>query len=124
MRVGLATLHKMDRLDGWRSLNDRTTKFCRELTDALKDAHAPIDVVAHASIFWPRVQSPEPVRRVDRIPERQRVWYAAFFHAALRRGVYLPPAAFEVCFLSMAHDADALRTAIDALAEAAKEAEG
>ena len=30
--------------------------------------------------------------------------YAAFFHAMLDRGVYLPPSAFEAWFVSAAHD--------------------
>jgi len=122
MRAGLATVGKMDRLDGWRALNDRAAQFCSRLSTAFTDVRAPIDIVSHASIFWPRVASSQPVRRVDQIHEHQRAWYAKFFHAALRRGVYLPPAAFEVCFLSMAHDDDILRSAVDLLADAAEEA--
>src|SRR5262245_59829025 len=45
--------------------------------------------------------------------------YAAFFHAALDRGVYLPPSAFEVWFLSAAHDDQALERITDALPHAA-----
>ena len=41
--------------------------------------------------------------------------------AALRRGVYLPPAAFEVCFLSIAHDEATLAQAMTALTDAAAE---
>ena len=122
MRAGLATLHKMDRLDGWHVLGDRTAQFCAELASAFEAVHAPIDVVSHASIFWLRLKSRTPVRRVDQIPERQRAWFGAFFHAALKRGVYLPPAGFEVCFLSMAHDAGTLTSAIEALGHAAEEA--
>jgi glutamate-1-semialdehyde 2,1-aminomutase len=29
--------------------------------------------------------------------------YGALFHAMLDRGVYLPPSAYEACFLSLAH---------------------
>ena len=124
MRAGLATLHKMDRMNGWQTLNERTAQFCAQLSAAFDAIHAGIDVVSHASIFWLRLKSEHPVRRVDQIPERQRAWYGTFFHAALRRGVYLPPAGFEVCFVSMAHDTDTLRTTTDALAAAAEEAKG
>ena len=34
--------------------------------------------------------------------------YAAFFHAMLDPGVYLPPSAFEGWFLSAAHDDGAM----------------
>ena len=48
--------------------------------------------------------------------------YAAFFHAMLDRGVYLPPSAFESWFLSAAHDDDALARIVDALPAAARAA--
>ncbi|TDD73629.1 glutamate-1-semialdehyde 2,1-aminomutase [Actinomadura rubrisoli] len=48
--------------------------------------------------------------------------YAAFFHAALDHGVYLPPSAYEVWFLSAAHDEAALNRILDALPHAARAA--
>jgi glutamate-1-semialdehyde 2,1-aminomutase len=48
--------------------------------------------------------------------------YAAFFHAMLDRGVYLPPSAYEAWFLSAAHDAEALARVADALPYAARAA--
>ena len=40
--------------------------------------------------------------------------YAAFFHAMLDGGVYLPPSAFEAWFLSAAHDEEGYRRIADA----------
>ncbi len=48
--------------------------------------------------------------------------YAAFFHAMLDRGVYLPPSAYEAWFVSSAHDDAALGRVADALPYAAKAA--
>ena len=62
------------------------------------------------------------IRRPDRIPAAQAAWYTRFFHAALARSVYLPPSTYEVCFLSLAHDAATLDRAVHALATAAEEA--
>ena len=45
--------------------------------------------------------------------------YAAFFHAMLDRGVYLPPSPYEAWFLSAAHDEAALARIADALPAAA-----
>ncbi|GAA3234150.1 glutamate-1-semialdehyde 2,1-aminomutase [Actinocorallia longicatena] len=50
--------------------------------------------------------------------------YAAFFHEALKRGVYLPPSSYEVWFLSAAHDDAALDRIADALPHAARAAAG
>jgi len=44
--------------------------------------------------------------------------FGRFFHAMLQEGVYLPPSQFESCFVSLAHDAEAL----EHLARAARRA--
>jgi len=48
--------------------------------------------------------------------------YAAFFHAMLDRGVYLPPSAYEAWFLSAAHDDEALARVAEAVPPAARAA--
>jgi glutamate-1-semialdehyde 2,1-aminomutase len=48
--------------------------------------------------------------------------YAAFFHAMLDRGVYLPPSAFEAWFVGASHDATAIGRIADALPHAARAA--
>ena len=45
--------------------------------------------------------------------------YKAFFHSMLADGVYLPPSAYEVWFLSSAHDDEALDRIVAALPRAA-----
>ena len=50
--------------------------------------------------------------------------YAAFFHECLRRGVYLPPSAYEAWFVSAAHDGDALERIAEAVPHAARAAAG
>ncbi|HZN56372.1 MAG TPA: aminotransferase class III-fold pyridoxal phosphate-dependent enzyme, partial [Candidatus Polarisedimenticolaceae bacterium] len=47
--------------------------------------------------------------------------YGAFFHAMLRRGVYLAPSQFEAAFLSIAHDEALVDRTIAAAREALKE---
>jgi len=119
MRAGLATLEKMERLDGWQALEDRATRFFAGLRSVMEPR---IEVVRRASIFWLRLASSDPVRRVEMIPAGQSAWYAKFFHAALRHGVYLPPSPYEACFLSLAHDDATLDEAVRALAAAAEDA--
>jgi glutamate-1-semialdehyde 2,1-aminomutase len=49
-------------------------------------------------------------RRCD--PDRFR----SFFHACLRRGVYLPPSPFESCFVSLAHDPNIVHRTLETFA--------
>jgi glutamate-1-semialdehyde 2,1-aminomutase len=48
--------------------------------------------------------------------------YAAFFHAMLANGVYLPPSAYEAWFVSAAHDDAAVERIAAALPAAARAA--
>ncbi|HSB61093.1 MAG TPA: hypothetical protein VLI67_05200, partial [Vicinamibacteria bacterium] len=50
--------------------------------------------------------------------------YGRFFHALLRRGVYLPPAQFEAAFVSLAHGQAEIDRTIEAAGEAMRELAG
>jgi glutamate-1-semialdehyde 2,1-aminomutase len=60
-----------------------------------------------------------PVRDYDDAQRQDTAAYAAFFHAMLDRGVYLPPSAYETWFVSSAHDDAAVETVVAALPAAA-----
>jgi glutamate-1-semialdehyde 2,1-aminomutase len=122
MRAGLATLEEMVARDGWTALEQRADFFTTTLAARLDADGQNIDVVRHASMFWIRRRSDEPVRRPDRIPIDHASWFAKFFHLALDRGVYLPPSPYEVGFISLAHDEGTLAHATDVLVAAAREA--
>lgn len=119
MRAGLATLERMESLDGWRVLETRAAAFVDTLRQHLYPLLPDLGIVRHASIFW-FCRGAEP-RQPQRIPAGHADWYRRFFHAALARGIYLPPSAYEVCFLSHAHDDVTLDEAAGALAAAARE---
>jgi glutamate-1-semialdehyde 2,1-aminomutase len=123
MRAGLAALAKMERLDGWRELDRRTSAFCSALAAGFASLRTPLDIVRVGSIFWIVQHSGAAVRRPDRIPAGNSGWFGRFFHAAVERGVYLAPSAHEVGFVSMAHTDEVLAQAADALIAAAREAD-
>ncbi|MFZ2503147.1 MAG: glutamate-1-semialdehyde 2,1-aminomutase [Nocardioides sp.] len=60
-----------------------------------------------------------PVRDFEAASAQDTRAYAAFFHAMLDAGVYLPPSAFEAWFCSSAHDDRAVQQVLDALPGAA-----
>jgi len=62
------------------------------------------------------------VRDFEDASRTDQAAYAAFFHAMLDAGVYLPPSAFEAWFLSSVHDDRAVQTIVDALPAAAEAA--
>jgi glutamate-1-semialdehyde 2,1-aminomutase len=123
MRAGLATLERMSSLDGWSVLEARSAAFVRHLRERFAQSAPSVHVDRHASILWIRKGGEAKCRRSDAIPPAHAAWFPRFFHAALKRGVYLPPSAYEVLFLSLAHDDATLAAAADALVDAAEEAD-
>ncbi|MGH8940094.1 MAG: glutamate-1-semialdehyde 2,1-aminomutase, partial [Actinomycetes bacterium] len=105
-------------------------KAAAELGGLVGDALAAAGVahrVQHAgsmfSVFFSDDASAgEPVTDYDGARRQDVFRFAAFFHAMLDRGVYLPPSAFEAWFLSSAHDGDAISRIADALPAAARAA--
>ena len=121
MRAGLASLLKVERLNGWADLDARTAAFCAQLVEGFSSLTHPLTVVREGSIFWIHRRGDAEIRRPDRIPAGHAPWFAKFFHSAAARGVYLPPSPYEVGFVSLAHDASTLATAAWALSAAAHE---
>jgi glutamate-1-semialdehyde 2,1-aminomutase len=70
------------------------------------------------SIFF----TPDAVTDYAAAKKQSTTAYAAFFHAMLDAGVYLPPSAFEAWFVGATHDDEAIARVADALPIAAKAA--
>jgi glutamate-1-semialdehyde 2,1-aminomutase len=85
---------------------------------ALSDAGVP-HTVQSAGTMFSVFFTEGPVRDFDDAQRQDTTAYAAFFHAMLDRGVYLPPSAFEAWFVSSAHDDSAVQTVLEALPAAA-----
>jgi len=123
MRAGLATLSVMAREDGWRVLEERTREFATRLRTAFAPLAHPLTVVDQPGLFWIHRATPAPLRTPSGIPDDHAGWFRRFFHAALQRGIYLPPSPYEVSFLSLAHTEIVLERAVEALEAAAREAD-
>jgi glutamate-1-semialdehyde 2,1-aminomutase len=113
MRAGLATLQKLEAVNAYDQLEQKTKAFCDRLNAQLQSRELPFAVARQASIFWLHRKTEQPIRRIEQIPSESSAAFARVFHAALDRGVYLAPSAFEVNFMSLAHS--------DALVERAHE---
>jgi glutamate-1-semialdehyde 2,1-aminomutase len=74
------------------------------------------------SVFF--VDPDQTIENFDRARHTDTGRFAAFFHAMLAQGVYLPPSAFEVWFVSAAHHDAVLDRVAEALPSAARAAAG
>jgi glutamate-1-semialdehyde 2,1-aminomutase len=121
MRAGLATLQKIESVNAYAQLEERTGRFCDELNAELQQRDLPFQLTRTASIFWLHAQTDEVIRRIDQIPEHHSTTFAKVFHGALARGVYLAPSGFEVSFMSLAHSDELLERAHKAILAAIEE---
>jgi glutamate-1-semialdehyde 2,1-aminomutase len=116
MAAGKAALETL-RAGGWALLEDRALKLEAALRPVVEAAPGPATLVREGSIFWLVFQAgaPRAWGEVDRSGAKR---YARFHRALLERGVYLPPSAFEVFFVSTAHGGGEIEKTARAFGEA------
>jgi len=101
---------------------DRAASVVQEATTkALTEAGVP-HVVQSAGTMFSVFFTADAVSNFEQASTQNLTAYKAFFHSMLDQGVYLPPSAFEVWFLSSAHDDRALDKIVSALPAAARAA--
>ena len=118
MTAGLTTLRILERDDGWRRLETTGSALEALLAPVLASAPFPARLVRLGSLFWMSLQAGEPPRSAETIDPAAAARYAPLFHALLMDGVALAPSAYEVGFLSIAHEQAHLVGLRDALSAA------
>ena len=91
----------------YQSLATRTKNFTEDLYNTFVAHNYEIKIPEIESIFWIVFQNDLIAKPSDVKPATKKL-YADFHKKALLNGLYLPPSAFEVCFLSLAHSEDIL----------------
>lgn len=117
MAAGLATLDVLHKESGWERLEQIGTQVDRVLAPVLRDAPFPIHFVRAGSVFWMSFHDEAAPRTAASMSAKAIERYSALFHAMLDRGVYLPPSAYEACFLSLAHTSADIEQLAGALRE-------
>ncbi|GAB3416991.1 glutamate-1-semialdehyde 2,1-aminomutase [Flindersiella endophytica] len=122
--AGLTTLRLAD--DALYAKLDKTAEtVARIVSDALSKQgvpHLPQFAGNLFNIFFVDPATTPRVRDFDAARSQAQHRFRAFFHAMLDGGVHLPPSAFEVWFVSAAHDDEALSRIETAAEQAARAA--
>ncbi len=122
--AGLATLRACTP-DVYAAVDKAAATVAALAAEALKAEGVPFQLQEAGSLFSVFLGVDGPVRDFAGAKGQSAAAYAAFFHAMLDRGVYLPPSGYEAWFLSAAHDdtaIDRIAGALPAAARAAAEA--
>lgn len=102
MAAGLASLQTIEALNPYAELEQRTKRLVGELAATAKSAGLNIQIPQLGSIFS-IFFGQHAIRDFDDVMRTDKDRYIQMFHALLKDGIYLPPSAFEVSFLSIAH---------------------
>ena len=116
MAAGIATLKALTR-DLHDAIASRTATLVQGLRAIAASHDVPLTADAAGSMFGFFFRR-EPVRNFSDAKESDTRLFSRFFHAALDRGVYLAPSAFEAGFLSAAHSDEDIAATLDRLDDA------
>jgi glutamate-1-semialdehyde 2,1-aminomutase len=111
MAAGLAQLRELDRINGWKLLEELGAQFEKLTRSAIKYARTGITFHTVGSMFC-LFFAPGPILDLASARRSDLKAFARFFHACLERGIYFAPSQFETGFISTAHTPEDLeRTA-------------
>jgi glutamate-1-semialdehyde 2,1-aminomutase len=104
MAAGLAQLRELERIDGWKLLDESGADLEALACDAIKSAN--IDITFHrlGSVFC-LFFAAGPIVDLTGAQRSDLKMFSKFFHGCLKRGVYFAPSQFETGFISTAHTA-------------------
>src|SRR6266496_862763 len=102
MAAGLAQLGELERIHGWKLLEELGAQFEEFAREAI--AHTKIGTTFHRiGLMFFLCFAPGPIVDLASAQRSDLKMFAKFFHACLRRGVYFAPSQFETGFISTAH---------------------
>ena len=102
MAAGLAQLRELDRINGWKLLEELGAQYGKLARDAINNSN--IDITFHrlGSMFCVFFAA-GPIVDLASAQRSDLKMFAKFFHGCLKRGVYFAPSQFETGFISTAH---------------------
>ncbi len=119
--AGLATLRACTP-EVYARVDAAAAEVAKLAAGALGAAGVPFRLQEAGNLFSVFLGRTGRVRDFDGARGQSSAAYAAFFHAMLDGGIYLPPSPYEAWFLSAAHDNEALGRIAAALPAAARAA--
>jgi glutamate-1-semialdehyde 2,1-aminomutase len=100
MAAGLAQLRELERINGWKLLEQLGAQFEELTRDAIAQTkHTFHRIGSMFCLFF----APGPIVDLAGAKQSDLKKFAKFFHACLERGIYFAPSQFETGFISTAH---------------------
>ncbi|MGB0370785.1 MAG: glutamate-1-semialdehyde 2,1-aminomutase [Opitutales bacterium] len=119
MAAGLQSLELLNEQQPYDRLNSMGELLRDALLSAAKEKGIALQVPQVGSMFY-MAFTEQKIDSFDAVLGADKDLFNKVFHKALEDGVYLPPSAFETCFISTAHASIAIDQAAEILSNAIK----
>ncbi len=120
MAAGLTQLRELERIDGWKALEELGRRFETLVRDATGTAKMNLTFHRIGSMFCLFFAS-GPIVDLATAQQSDLKMFAKFFHACLKRGVYFAPSQFETGFISTVHTLEDIERTVEVMREALRE---
>ena len=122
MAAGVATLDLLDD-EAYDHMDSLGSLLENEMKVVLEKHGNPMRIVRLESLFWFSPGNSRPAVRADQIPKDGAALYADVHKGLLERGYMLAPSAYEIGFISTAHDEGHIRGLVEAMDDALSQME-
>jgi len=102
LAAGLAQLRELERINGWKLLEELGARFEELARAAIKDANLEITFHRLGSLFC-LFFAAGPIVDLEGAQRSDLKMFARFFHGCLQGGIFFAPSQFETGFISVAH---------------------
>ena len=123
MAAGLAQIRALRETEPYPELERRSWTLVDGVLEAAREVGVPATGGAFGGM-WGVHFVEGPVRTFEDAKRADTVLFGRYFQAALRRGIFLAPSAFEAGFVSTVHTDDDIAFTVEQLREALREAVG
>ena len=116
LAAGLAQLKEMERINGWKLLEERGSQLEEAMRSAIKGKPLTFQRIGSMfCLYFAKNEHGGPIRNLEEAKKSDTAAFARYFHAALKEGLYFAPSQFEAGFLSTAHTPETLKICFEAL---------
>ncbi|MEM1244270.1 MAG: glutamate-1-semialdehyde 2,1-aminomutase [Pseudomonadota bacterium] len=120
MAAGLATLMQLQQNNYYHRLTENTGIIVEGLRKAAQKHQVPLHISQFGSMFGFVFTEATEITRFNDVKESNINQFKHFFHALIQQGIYIPPSAFEVCFVSTCHCETEIEKTLSAFEQAIK----
>ncbi|GAB4393424.1 MAG: glutamate-1-semialdehyde 2,1-aminomutase [Gammaproteobacteria bacterium] len=116
--AGLATLREISKPGFYEKLTNKTQRLVTGIIDRSQAIGIPLIAESVGGMFGIFFTDQPQITNYQEVKKCNIEMFKHFFHSMLEQGIYFPPSAFEICFISAAHKTEEINLVLNAIEQA------